>query len=307
MNHIVNVGLRLSVTAARDPDGIAVAEPAGRDAQGKRRYRQVTFRQLEDDSNLLADGLRSLGVSDQTRMVLMVRPSIDFISLVFALFKAGAVTVLIDPGMGRKNLVRCLAESEPEGFVAIPLVHAVRSLLRGRFPKSRYHVTVGRRWFWGGTTLAHLRARTLRPGFQPAATAGGRPGADHLYHRQHRSAQGNAVFARQLRSPGGRTPRLLRHPARRIGSARFSAVRPVQLRHGRHHGDSGHGPDAAGPGRSGVDHRGDPRLEHHPGVRLAGPLERRRPLLRRSPDRRCPRCAACCRPARRCRRTSCSG
>jgi len=177
MTHIVNVALRLSATAARDPDGIAVAEPAGRDAQGKLRYRQVSFRQLEDDSNLLADGLRSLGVSDQTRMVLMVRPSIDFIALTFALFKAGAVTVLIDPGMGRKNLVRCLSESEPEGFVAIPLVHAVRSLLRGRFPKSRYHVTVGRRWFWGGTTLARLRARTLTPGFQPAATRTDDPAA----------------------------------------------------------------------------------------------------------------------------------
>ena len=81
MNQIVNVGLRLSATAARDPDGVAVAEPAGRDALGKRRYRQVTFRQLEDDSNLIADGLRWLGVVPGTRLVLMVRPSIDFISL----------------------------------------------------------------------------------------------------------------------------------------------------------------------------------------------------------------------------------
>ena len=177
MTSIVNVGFRLSATAVRDPDGVAVAEPGGRDAQGKRRYRQVTFRQLEDDSNLLADGLRSLGVAPGTRLVLMVRPSIDFISLVFALFKAGAVTVLIDPGMGRKNLLRCLAEAEPEGFVAIPLVHAIRSLLRRRFPRARYHVTVGRRWFWGGTTTARLRARTLSPGFQPAATQAEDPAA----------------------------------------------------------------------------------------------------------------------------------
>ena len=31
----------------------------------------------------------------------MVRPSLEFITLTFALFKAGAVIVLIDPGMGR--------------------------------------------------------------------------------------------------------------------------------------------------------------------------------------------------------------
>jgi len=177
MNSIVNVGLRLSATAAGDPDGVAIAEPADRDARGKRRYRQITFRQLEDDSNLLADGLRSLGVAPGTRMVLMVRPSIDFISLVFALFKSGAISVLIDPGMGRKNLLRCLAEAEPEGFVAIPLAHALRCLMRGRFPLSRYHVTVGRRWFWGGPTVAQLRARTLRPEFQPAATQATDPAA----------------------------------------------------------------------------------------------------------------------------------
>ena len=35
----------------------------------------------------------------------------EFIALVFALFKAGAVIVLIDPGMGRKNLLGCLAEA----------------------------------------------------------------------------------------------------------------------------------------------------------------------------------------------------
>lgn len=174
---IVNVGLRLSATAARDPDGVAIAEPLGRDAQGKRCYRQVTFRQLEDDSNLLADGLQSLGVTPGMRMVLMVPPSIDFISLVFALFKSGAVSVLIDPGMGRKNLMRCLVEAEPEGFVAIPLVHALRCLLRGRFPRSRQHITVGRRWYWGGPTIDQLRARTLRAEFQPAATRAEHPAA----------------------------------------------------------------------------------------------------------------------------------
>ena len=45
--------------------------------------------------------------------------------LVFALLKTGVVQVLIDPGMGRRNLVRCLAETRPEGFVAIPAAQVV--------------------------------------------------------------------------------------------------------------------------------------------------------------------------------------
>jgi acyl-CoA synthetase (AMP-forming)/AMP-acid ligase II len=165
-----NVGLRLSATALQNPAGKAVIMPVGRRPDGKRGYDWVTFRELDDDSNLIADGLMQMGIQPGTRLVLMVPPSIEFISLVFALFKAGVVTVLIDPGMGRANLIRCLAECEPEGFIGIPLAQAVRSLMSWRFPKAKYNVTVGRRWFWGGKTLSDLRARHLIETFQPVHT-----------------------------------------------------------------------------------------------------------------------------------------
>jgi acyl-CoA synthetase (AMP-forming)/AMP-acid ligase II len=161
MSEIVNVGLRLSQAAADNPNGIAIAEPHGRDAAGRIRYRTVTFRELDDDSNRLAEGLIRLGARPGMRLVLMVPQSIDFIALVFAMFKAGVVTVLIDPGMGRSNILNCLAETEPEGFIAIPLVHALRVLLRRRFPKAKLNITAGQRWFWGGTTLKQLRSSPI--------------------------------------------------------------------------------------------------------------------------------------------------
>ena len=197
---LLNVAQRLTVMAEARPDAIAVVEPLGYDARGKRRYRHVTFRQLDDDSDRIARGLRELGVTPGTRLALLVRPGIDFISLVFGLFKAGAVAILIDPGMGRRNLIRCLAEAEPEGFVAIPMVQAVRALLRRRFPKARFNVTVGRRWFWGGATLEQLRGGPWS-GSELAADHGRRSGGDHLHHRQHRPAQGRAVHATAISTP----------------------------------------------------------------------------------------------------------
>lgn len=173
---IVNVGLRLSETARHNPQGLAVAMPRGRGADGKYVYDEVTFRQLDEDSTRIAAGLREMGVRPGTRLVLLVPPSIEFISLTFALFKAGVVTILIDPGMGRANLIKCLAESEPEGFVGIPLAQALRALLRWRFPRAKYNVTLGRRWFWGGKTLAQLRAQDAS-GFQPTATQAQDPAA----------------------------------------------------------------------------------------------------------------------------------
>jgi acyl-CoA synthetase (AMP-forming)/AMP-acid ligase II len=153
----VNVARRLTEMAARMPDALAVVVPRGRDKSGQRQYDTFTFRELDDETNRLASGLRALGVRPQSRIALLVPPSREFIALVFALFKAGAVIVLIDPGMGRGNLVRCLAEAEPEGFVAVPIVHAVRVVLRRKFSRARWNVTVGRRLFWGGATLDALR------------------------------------------------------------------------------------------------------------------------------------------------------
>ena len=154
----VNVARRLSAMAAEQPDALAVVAPRTSSLRGLADYDRITFRELEEDSNRIASGLQLLGVVPGTRLALLVRPGIDFVSLVFALFKAGAVAILIDPGMGRKSLIACLEEARPEGFVAIPPVQAIRSLLGRRFAAARFNVTVGRRWFWGGTTLAALRA-----------------------------------------------------------------------------------------------------------------------------------------------------
>jgi acyl-CoA synthetase (AMP-forming)/AMP-acid ligase II len=162
----LNIANRLSVQAAAMPDAIAVVEPLGYDRQGKRRYRHFTFRELDEDSDRIAWGLQRIGVTPGVRLALLVRQGVDFISLAFGLFKAGAVAILIDPGMGRRNMIGCLEEVEPEGFVAIPLAQAIRTLLRRRFRRARFNVTVGRRLFWGGATLAQFR-RQPKKGISP--------------------------------------------------------------------------------------------------------------------------------------------
>jgi acyl-CoA synthetase (AMP-forming)/AMP-acid ligase II len=155
---IVNVAQRLSESAERNPEGIAVVEPGPARPGQPRQYTRRTFRDLDRDTDGIAAGLQEMGVLPGTRLALLVRPGIDFVALVFALLKSGAVMILVDPGMGRRNVVACLEEAEPQGFVAIPLVQAIRTVLRGRFPHAAWNVTVGRRrWPWGGTTLSELR------------------------------------------------------------------------------------------------------------------------------------------------------
>ena len=159
-----NVAELLRATASARPGALAVAEACRWPWSGD--WRTITFQELNDDSDCIAAGLLAMGIPPGTRLVLLVRPGIDFISLVFALLKAGMVMVLIDPGMGRRHLLRCLEECRPEGFIAIRRVQAVRWLLRHRFPQARWNVTVGPRRLWPGVTLAQLR-RQRRDGWQP--------------------------------------------------------------------------------------------------------------------------------------------
>ncbi len=143
----VNVAGRLRSAAMRAPDQVALASAMGRYREGvQREYSKITFQQLEAQTSSIAAGLQEHGLVPGMRIVLLVRFGMDFIALVFALLKAGAVVVLVDPGMGRKNLVKCLEQSEPDGFVAIPMAHAVRMALRSRFPKAKLNVTVGPRF-----------------------------------------------------------------------------------------------------------------------------------------------------------------
>jgi olefin beta-lactone synthetase len=152
----VNIAGRLRAVAAKSPEQIALASPLGRYRQGQnRKYKTVTFQQLEQQTSSIAAGLQKHGLVPGMKIVLLVRFGADFIALVFALLKAGAVVVLVDPGMGRKNLIQCLEQCEPEGFVAIPMAHLIRMVFRSRFPNARFLVTVG-------PTLGVLPTLTLK-------------------------------------------------------------------------------------------------------------------------------------------------
>ncbi len=154
-----NVADRLAQIAAQMPDAVAVACPGRGDVAGQNSYSTCTFRELDDDATALARGMVDKGVSPGTRLALLVPPSIEFVKLVFALLRSGATTILVDPGMGREHLVNCLATAEPEGFIGVGKAQAARVLYRQRFPRATFNVTVGRRWFWRGTTYRRLLER----------------------------------------------------------------------------------------------------------------------------------------------------
>ena len=142
-----NISSLISELAASMPDSIAVIDGD----------RTISFRKLDSEISLLAAGLARAGVTPGLRTALMVPPSIEFVALTFALFRAGAAIVLIDPGIGTANMKTCLDEAKPEAFVGVPKAHAARLLLRWGRSSLRLFVTAGKKWFWGGYTLEDIK------------------------------------------------------------------------------------------------------------------------------------------------------
>jgi olefin beta-lactone synthetase len=161
-----NIASHLPAMARLDPH-----RPAIISADGHGGWKRMSFGQLDAASDRIAHGLVSVGVTRGTRAVLLVPPGDDFFPLVFALFKTGAVMVAIDPGIGRKALLQCLEEVQPEAFIGVPIAHLVRTLFPSSFRTVRTAVTVGRRWGWSGQTLAEVKQRGSDEPFAMVAPA----------------------------------------------------------------------------------------------------------------------------------------
>lgn len=173
MNRPCNIAARLPELARERPDQIAIRCPGRRGAGNGMAAYDVTldYRQLDARSDAMAAGLAGYGIGRGVRTVVMVRPSPEFFLLMFALFKLGAVPVLVDPGIDKRALKQCLDEAQPEAFIGIPLAHVARLVLRWA-PSATRLVTVGRRLGWGGTSLAALERAGANGGPMLAATDG---------------------------------------------------------------------------------------------------------------------------------------
>lgn len=156
-----NIADRMRDLARRRPDQVAVREPVGRetrvDGGAQVRYASWSFRELDAEVDRLCHGLTRIGLERGMRTVLMVRPGRDFFALSFALFRIGAVPVLIDPGLGLRPIRHALAEVTPEAFIGVRKAHLARLLLGWGRPTVRIAVSTDGRIPRIAPSLASVR------------------------------------------------------------------------------------------------------------------------------------------------------
>ncbi|MDP2106944.1 MAG: AMP-binding protein, partial [Desulfobulbaceae bacterium] len=112
-------------------------------AKERGRWQRWTFSEIHAHTASYAGFLRGQGICPGDRVMLMVKPSKEFVCLAFALFAAGAVVILIDPGMGYRNLLRCIGSVKPSVLIGIPKAQLFSRLFRSPFVTIRRRICVG--------------------------------------------------------------------------------------------------------------------------------------------------------------------
>lgn len=122
MSTTLNVAQRLRDHARARPDAAAIVVAGTSAAEAP----VITYGALDRQSDELARGFARRGIGRGTRVTMMVRPSPELVAIAFALFKLGAVPVVVDPGMGLSRMLHAHRASAAEAFVGIPVAHVLR-------------------------------------------------------------------------------------------------------------------------------------------------------------------------------------
>ena len=126
------------------PDATAVIVQHGAHlSSGPKISAQLSFSQLQNSIDAAARGLLDQGFQPGMRVAVMVKPGIEFLQVVFSLFTIGATVVVVDPGLGLKEIGSCLKEVQPDAFIGIPLAQMARILFGWGKTSIRKTITVG--------------------------------------------------------------------------------------------------------------------------------------------------------------------
>ncbi|MDH4469311.1 MAG: AMP-binding protein [Bacteriovoracaceae bacterium] len=108
----------------------------------KNQFESFSFHELEMRSNVYANTLRSLGVRKGMRCLVFLRPGLSFVTVIYALFKVGAIPIFIDPGMGVESMIKCMQNSQPEALIGISKIFHLKVLRKQHFPETNINISV---------------------------------------------------------------------------------------------------------------------------------------------------------------------
>lgn len=152
----MNIAYRIINQASKTPDKDAIRFPHRKGSQYY--YDKLSFSELHSLSDHYAWTLKSKGIKKGDKVLLFVKQSLDFPTITFSLFKMGAVPVLIDPGMGKQNLLNAIKQVKPDAIIAEPIVFLLKLFKRTYFDSIKISITTS--FFPGLDSLKNIKSQS---------------------------------------------------------------------------------------------------------------------------------------------------
>jgi acyl-CoA synthetase (AMP-forming)/AMP-acid ligase II len=133
----MNIYLSFQLMAQKNLDRRALVFPQGKNVQS------WTFQELDIAINSYCHYFSSQGIQKGHKVLLFVRPGLKFPAITFALFKMGAIPILIDPGMGKKNLLAAISQSSPDAMIAESVVYLLKHFYPDTFSSIKISLSMG--------------------------------------------------------------------------------------------------------------------------------------------------------------------
>ncbi len=181
-----------------------------------KRYDEVSAGELERDANTFAAALEHHGIQKGMRTVVMIPPGREFCAAIFALLKLGAPPVLIDPGIGLRNLRFAIQQIRPEAFLGIHKAELARRILGWGRDSIRISLTLESLW---GRPMGHHSSVAEGGHAKPApgdlaaiAFTSGSTGSPKGVAFDHGNLCAQADLLKELLGPRAEGPHLVTFP-----------------------------------------------------------------------------------------------
>ena len=123
-------------------------------------YERLSFGRCLELADAYTRGLREHGIERYDTALILMKSVQDLAPLFLALWKIGAVPLVLDGGGSRQQKLRLIEEAGPKALVGVPISHALRVCYRKEFGSVSHSVSTGRLRF-GVPTLGSFVRRCL--------------------------------------------------------------------------------------------------------------------------------------------------
>jgi len=127
------------------------------------KYSQINYKDLNAEVNKYQRGLVKLGLKENDKVLMLVTPSTNFLSLTYAVLARGAVPYFVDPGMGKENLFNTIKEINPDILLSSIKGRILKLLKPSLFKNLKFCVTASNWVYFFGPTTRYLNKFSNKP------------------------------------------------------------------------------------------------------------------------------------------------